>query len=124
MIDDWEDWENHEFIVPEKNKEQLQILEERRLIEESDNHLTKDLFCNEEDLLLLKQEDIKPLQIYEKKTPKQKMVSKQKINEEKQKTLSKINKQKKLNKEIEKELFGEAESDEYNKYLEYEELFY
>ena len=126
MIDDWEDWENHEFIVPEKNKEELKILEERRLIEESDNHLTKNLFSNEEDLIYedLKQENIKPLRIHENKTLKQKMVSKQKINEEKQKVLSKIIKQKKENKDREKELYGEAENDEYDKYLEYEYLFY
>jgi predicted RNase H-like nuclease len=129
MSDSWEDWENDDYIVPTLNKEQFKILEERKLVEESDNLLTKNLFSNEEDLVF---KDLKPeinfsknLKFTEKKAPKTKnAVNNREMNEEKQKIMSKIIKQKKADKQREKELFGEAENDEYDKYLEYEEAFY
>ena len=53
MNENWEhdDWEDDEFIVPVLNtssQEQLKKLEERRLQEESDYLVAKDLFSNEE----------------------------------------------------------------------------
>ena len=42
-MDDWEDWDNDDnYCLP--NEEQLKQLEERKLVEESDNALTKSLF--------------------------------------------------------------------------------
>lgn len=119
MSDDWEDWENDE-IVP-LNQEQLKMLEERKLVEESDNLLAKDLFSNEEDLvyeeLIKKENHIK----VKKEKPKNK-ISNQKQNEERLKELSKKNKENKAILEIKKEIFGEAEH--YDEYEDYEDKFY
>lgn len=128
MSDDWEDWENQDFVVPVlsvPNEEQLKRLEERKLVEESDNALTNLLFLNEEEDLCLKQVEykirVKPLPKSEKEIKKN-VLSKQKENEQKQKELSKKIKEEKLQKKKEKEIFGEAEEDE--KYSKYEDMFY
>ncbi len=122
-MDDWEDWDNHDnYCLP--NEEQLKQLEERKLVEESDNALTKSLFephdlaCQE----LYKYEDrTKVITLTEKKAPKGKGVSNKEANERKQKEISKLTKEYKEKKKREKEMFGEATEDEY---AEYEELFY
>ena len=128
MLDDWENWENEDLIIQSLtlNKERLKKLEERKLVEESDNKLTNDLFSNEEDLI---NEDInydkKPTAPNENKEKKKKKnVNNYNLNQEKQKNLSKIIKHQKAIKQREKDLFGEAEYDEYDKYIEYEEQFY
>lgn len=130
MCDDWEDWENEEFIIPSltvPNAEQLKRLEERKLVEESDAALSKDLFKigndDEEDLTIREfkntsQENRNKIDI---KPKRQKIVSNQKINEEKQQELSRIRKEQKAIKAREKELYGEAEEDEY---ADYENKFY
>jgi hypothetical protein len=130
MFDDWEDWENEDLIIQclTLNKERLKKLEEKKLIEESDNKLTNDLFCEEECL----NEDVnyyKKLDFSIKNTIKnienrEKNKNNYNLNQEKQKKLSKIIKQKKELKNREKELFGEAEYDDYDKYIEYEKKFY
>jgi len=122
-MDDWEDWDNDEnYCLP--NEEQLKQLEERKLVEESDNALTKSLF-EQHDLAcqeLRKYEDIITVQPpTEKKAPKGKGVSNKEANERKQKEISKLTKEYKEKKKREKEMFGEATEDEY---AEYEELFY
>lgn len=129
MSDDWEDWENQDFTIPVlsvQNQEQLKRLEERRLVEESDNSLTRALFSGEEEDLALKQVEVKisvkPLPKTEKKAPKKNIPSKQKENELKQKELSKKIKEDKLRKEREKELYGEAEEDD--EYAKYDDMFY
>ena len=87
MSDDWEDWENQDFVIPVlnvPNEEQLKRLEERKLVEDSDNALTKDLFSNEEDLALKQVEikiSVKPLPKAEKKAPNKNIPNK--INYEK-----------------------------------------
>jgi len=129
MSDDWEDWENQEYIIPVLSVQNSEQLEERRLVEESDNSLTRALFSGEDDDLLGKEFVKNELQISNKKisstnikAPKKQVASKQKENELKQKELSKKNKEEKLKKLKEKEIFGEAEEDvEYSKH---EDMFY
>ena len=128
MTDSWEDWEDQDYSIPVlniPNEEQLKRLEERRLVEESDNALTKDLF--EEDLVYedLKQSEkiivSKPLSSTEKKAPKKNEVNKQKANEQKQKEVSKANKLLKEMKQRERDIFGEAEEDD--EYAEYNDKY-
>jgi hypothetical protein len=120
MSDDWEDWENEHFTISE---EKLKRLKEIRLVEESDNSLTRNLFSNEEDLV---GKEVKQKKIINKTCGKgQNTSSKQKENEEKQKQISKKNKEEKNIKKREIELFGEADEDnEYNEYTKYEYIFY
>jgi hypothetical protein len=139
MSDNWEDWENEDYSIPilnVPNEEQLKQLIERKLVEESDKVLTNNLFSNfsngEEDLVYqeLKKNNMffTNLKNNEKNTKKKKnTVNNQKLNEEKQKILSKNIKQQKAIKQREKELFGEVENDEYNEYneyIKYEDKFY
>ena len=130
MADNWEDLENEDFVVlvaSALNVEQLKRIEERKLVEESDNLLTKSLFNNEEDLTQIELNNskqnsvIKSLQINESKMSKK--VSNKQTNEEKQKEFSQKIKEDKLKRVREKELYGEAEKgkDEYSKY---EDEFY
>lgn len=120
-MDNWEDWDDYEkACLP--NEQQLKILEERKLVEESDNALTKYLF--EDDLAyqeVNKYEQRTTLSSAEKKAPEKNAVSKKYANEQKQKQLSKLIKEQKAKKERERELFGEAAE---NEYAEYEEMFY
>ena len=133
MTDDWEDWENQDFVIPVlsvRNEEQLKRLEERKLVEESDNALTKYLFSNEEQDLayeeLKKMEEMKiENKVNVKPTEKKKNLpsnNKQKDNEQKQKELSKKIKEDKLRKQRERDVFGEAEEDD--EYSKYEDMFY
>lgn len=131
MSDDWEDWENQDFVIPVlsvQNEEQLKRLEERKLVEESDNALSRALFSDEEDLVhheLKKLEEkttIKQLHSTEKKAPKKVPTNKQKENELRQKEISKKNKEEKAKKLREKEVFGEADEDD--EYARYEDMFY
>jgi hypothetical protein len=125
MEDDWEDWDSDNFNVPDllaPNAEQLKRLEDRRMVEESDNKIARQLFGHEED----EDED---LTNYKFKTinqncnvtiksirNKKNTVNKQKENEEKLKERAKKIKEDKAKKLAEKELFGEAEEDEYDNY--------
>lgn len=132
MSDNWEDWENQDFTIPVlsvPNEEHLKRLEERKLVEESDNALAKELFSNDEEDLVYEdlkklevKKDINPLPLTEKKAPNKNIPDKQKENEEKQKELSKKIKEDKLKKQRERELYGEAEEDD--EYAKYEDQFY
>jgi hypothetical protein len=93
------------------------VLEERKLVEESDNALTKNLFGNDEEVNKYKNKSI----VAEKKESKKNLISKQKENEQKLKELAKLTKEQKSKKERERELFGEATE---NEYAQYEEMFY
>ena len=122
MSDDWEDWENEDFSIPTltiKSSEELKVLEERRLVEESDNKIARQLFGyddEEEDnckINYLNQNNnitIKPIR------NKKSTVSKQKENEEKIKEIAKKIKEDKAKKLNERELFGEAEEYEYDEF--------
>ena len=126
MSDSWEDWENEDYSIPilnVPNEEQLKQINERKLVEESDNHLTNNLFSTDEQLLN-KNQNLKSIQNDKKKELKKPPVNNQKLNEEKQKLLSKTIKQQKAIKQREKELFGEIENSEYDKYTTYEENLY
>ena len=126
MTDSWEDWDDDNYIVPIlniPNEEQLKRLEERRLVEESDNVFAHELF---EDNNIVKQTEIKSIQKQlpstEKKAPKKNIYSKQKDNEQKQKEASKANKILKEMKKRERDIFGEADEDD--EYADYEDKYY
>jgi hypothetical protein len=124
MTDIWEDWENDDYEVPIlQTEEQLKRLEERKLVEESDNLLANELFQNED--LVAKDKIIhavsQPLHIKKSKHEKNNK-QKQQENEKKQKELSKKIKEDKAKKIKEQELFGEVYYDD--NYTEYEDKFY
>jgi len=113
-MENWEDWDNEDnYCLP--NEEQLKLLEERKLVEESDNALTKVLFGDEEKIINSCQNK------NFKKEPKKNLISKQRENEQKQKEFSRLAKEYKAKKERERELFGQATE---NAYSQYEEMFY
>ena len=122
MSDDWEDWADDELIIPALNAAQLKQLEERKLVEESDNALTKDLFSDgkQSDLKIVAKQQTKTTTT--KKYNREKLVTNKEINERKQKEISKKNKEDKLFKKKLAETFGDAEED--NEYAEYEDQFY
>jgi hypothetical protein len=124
MTDSWEDWENDNYEVPIlQTEEQLKRLEERKLVEESDNALANELFQNEEDLVSKDKiiPDVnKPLCL--KKSRHKNNINKQKENEEKQKAASKKLKEEKTKREKERELFGDAYCED--EYAKYEDKFY
>ena len=49
MCDNWEDWDNEDYVIPVliiHNKDEIKRLEERKLVEESENTLINDLFTS------------------------------------------------------------------------------
>ena len=127
MEDDWEDWENENYSIPILNSEQLKRLEERKLVEESDNKIAKQLFGHddeeEEDISLQnKTQTLNNDKLLKPIRNKRSVINKQKENEEKMKEKSKKIKEEKEKKQNEKELFGEAE--DYDEYDEFAEKFY
>ena len=122
-LDDWEkEIDNDTPVLNITNKEHLKKLEERKLVEESDNILTKELFEDKSVKQVINvtahtnTNTTQNKEIYLKNK-----ITKQKENEIKQKETAKKNKETKLQKENEVELFGEAE-DYY--YEDYEEKYY
>ena len=122
-LDDWEkEIDNDTPVLNITNKEHLKKLEERKLVEESDNILTKELFEDKSVKQVINvtahtnTNTTQNKEIYLKNK-----ITKQKENEIKQKETSKKNKETKLQKENEVELFGESE-DYY--YEDYEEKYY
>ena len=129
MNENWEhdDWEDDEFIVPVLNtssQEQLKKLEERRLQEESDYLVAKDLFSNEETTIgkFNAEKNIEKVKIIEKKVfIKRKNISN---NEAKQKEASRKIREEKAKKEKEIDTYGENDYfDKYDEYLEFEDKF-
>jgi hypothetical protein len=122
MVDDWEDWEDVEidnFIVPfpisDITSKEVKQLEERKLVEEADNALSKELFGTELDLQNEKRcenniEDIKVV------APQKIKLSKQKENEQKQKEFSKRVKELKMKQKRFTELYGESNNYKYDEY--------
>ena len=126
-VDDVNDWENTE--IPDltinieeftKNKErELKILEQRKMMEESDLILAEELFCENKNKLTKEPIIYYKPQVINKKTKIDKILIAKKIQEleEKQRKASKINKEKKQNDKRLAEIYGEAEPDEcYEKY--------
>ena len=125
--DDLDDWEreienDNTPVLNVTNKEHLKQMEERKLVEESDNILTKELF---EDKNVKQVINVTVTVNTNTNTNKEiylkNKITKQKQNEIKQKEIAKKNKEVKLQKENEVELFGEAE-DYY--YEDYEDKYY
>jgi hypothetical protein len=120
----FDDWENDDFFIPHLSiptAEQLKQLEDRRLVEESDAAITKDLFNICEDKVN-KEIDISNITTYIKKVKHVKKCSNQNKNEERNKALSKKIKEDKARKAKEIELYGETEYD--NPYANYEDKYY
>jgi hypothetical protein len=117
MCDDLEDWELEDFsnripnTIIQSDEEIKKRLEERRLVEESDMAITKNLFGNEdyEPEIENKQKTL------QSEKPK-KFISKKYENELKQKELAKIIREKKLAEAKHIELYGECIEDEYSHY--------
>lgn len=120
-----ENWEDDEFVVPvlnTSNQEQLKKLEERRLQEESDYLVAKDLFSNEEATInkFDAEKNISKVQITEKKI----LIKKNFNNEAKQKEASRKIREEKAKKEKEIDTYGENDyCDKYDEYLEFEDKF-
>ena len=132
MSDDWDDWEDAEFTIPTinvLNQEQLKRVEERRLIEEADTELAKELFSvvttNQTKMEIQKNTAIQ-IQIqnqnHNKLEKKIKNINKQLSNELKQKENSKKIKEEKIKKQREIELYGEPE--EIYEYDEYDSMYH
>jgi hypothetical protein len=117
--DDWETVAIPNLIVP--NEKEKKILDERKIVEEADTVLAKELFLEKPDINLetknletknletknQEEEKIKKRDLLERENRRKKQVEKQRMEAEK------IRKQKteKLRK---KELYGEADVDEYD----------
>ena len=140
--DDWDDWENTEIILPTinvLNQEQLKRIEERKLIEEADTELARELFSNvtsyqknnvknenaktPENAKISQEEDItKTKQNIESKIKK---IKNKLDNDLTQKENSKKIREEKLKKQKEIELYGETEEMyEYDEYDEYDGLYH
>lgn len=130
MSDDWNDWEDEEFIIPTINvvtQEQLKRIEERKLIEESDTELAKELFSDAKtasyEKIIIKNDSIKTLEETKQNTEtKIKKLKNKMDNELKQKENSKKIIEAKLKKQREIELYGEPE--EIYEYDEYDSLYH
>jgi hypothetical protein len=131
-LDDLDDWEVSDFKIPIINvltQEQLQRIEERKLIEESDTELAKELFSDtsSHQKIIVKNEIAKTP---EKNINITKQYSESKIkkinnrinNELKQKKNSEKILEAKLKKQREIELYGEPE--EIYEYDEYDSLYH
>jgi hypothetical protein len=125
METDWEDdWENAvipDLLVSIQNKErELKILEERKLMEDADLVLAEKLFNGEQENI---NDESKPIELFvpvkfvKKEKPKDLQIlqeRKRKELQEKQKQQSQKQKEKKQQQQKYKELYGEAEFDEYD----------
>ena len=121
MADSWENWDSEYFVIPILNITQnVKQLEERKLVEESDNALTNDLFENIQITNVNK--NLINNNKYLPKMVKTKTISNQKINEEKQKKRSKVLKKQKENIIRIKELYGISVYE--HEYIHYEDKNY
>jgi hypothetical protein len=125
MVDDWEDWEDVEidnfivtFPISDINSKEVKQLEERKLVEEADNALSKELFGTESDLQSEKicENDAKDAKDIKVVAPQKTKLSKQKENEEKQKEFSKKVKELKMKQKRFNELYGESNNYKYDEY--------
>ena len=119
-----DDWDCDNYIIPVlnvQNKEQLKQLEERKLVEESDNVLMNELFDNNGNTKSNSSnketaEIIKNINTEKIKNKKEKTVSNQQENELKQKEFSQKLKNKKEAEKKHSDTFGEFIHHEYDKY--------
>lgn len=132
MADNWEDWEDAEIdLMISSNteviqkEEELKRIEERKLVEESDNALSKELFETKENIskTIENVKIVKQIETAKQiKKEEHKKINKQKENENKQKELSKKIKESKIKQRRHNELYGELEG-EYI-YDDYDDKFY
>ena len=123
-----EDWEDDDFVLPIINsKEQMKRLEERKLMEESNNELIEDLFSTEDVKLphvnFEPPKPPKPSQILLPPKPpprKNKFNSNIQTNEMKQKEASKKIKEAKEKRKRDIETYGDNDYE----YDDYEDKFY
>jgi hypothetical protein len=120
-----DDWDCDNYIIPVlnvQNKEQLKRLEERKLVEESDNSLMNELFDNtntKNDITHdITHETIKNINTEKMNNKKEKTVSNQQENELKQKEFSQKLKNKKEAIKKHSDTFGEFIYDEYDFYVD------
>lgn len=130
MSEDWEEWEIDDLVIPTLNKtnsEQQRIIEERKLVEESDNALTRELFDNNLQVNKTVVEIKTTVHVTDTKTSvvtnqrKIHKINNREKNEQRQKEMSKLLKELKYKKEREIEIFGDSEY--YDEYTEYEDKF-
>lgn len=111
--DDWDSisWDN---VVTQINEKQLQLLEERKLMEETELDLTKQLF-DETFELLQKQNElcIKPIDNHNHNQNKY-INNKHEKHIEKQKLDSKLLKDKKMELKRQQDIYGTSEADYYD----------
>lgn len=120
-VENWEDdWENTDLLdlqISLKNRErELQLIEERKKMEEADLALAEELFVEQEkkynnDLAL-----VEPIKFVKEK-PKQLQIEKENRRQElreKQKQQTQLQREKKKQAKYIRETFGEAELDEYD----------
>lgn len=123
-----DDWDCDNYIIPVlnvQNKEQLKRLEERKLVEESDNALMNELFDNtntknetHEIREEITHDTIKNINTEKINNKKEKTVSNQQENELKQKEFSQKLKNKKEAIKKHSDTFGEFIYDEYDFYVD------
>ncbi len=120
-----DDWNCDNYIIPVlnvENIEQLKRLEERKLVEESDNALMNELFDNtntkNETYETIKNIKNININIEKIKNKKEKTVSNQQENELKQKEFSQKLKNKKEAMKKHSDTFGEFIYDEYDFYVD------
>jgi hypothetical protein len=124
-----DDWDCDNYIIPVlnvQNKEQLKRLEERKLVEESDNSLMNDLFDNTNTkneitnkiTYEITDDTIKNINTEKINNKKEKTVSNQQENELKQKEFSQKLKNKKEAVKKHSDTFGEFIYDEYDYYVD------
>jgi hypothetical protein len=127
MSDDWNDWDCDNYEVTVLNIEQSKRIEERKLVEESDNKIANELFgfeTNETNETNEKQNSIANNNKFKPIREKRNDISHQKENELKQIEISKKNKEIKIKQEKQIELYGKAEDDEDDEYHYYTDKFY
>jgi hypothetical protein len=126
MLDDWEDWETSEFNIPvlniPLNKEQLKQLEERKLVEESDNDLSRELFETNKKIHTKDNNENNNNNNSPKKNILTKKISYKHENEFKLKQISEKIKDNKIKMQKAKELYGE--SNDLDDYADYEDKYF
>lgn len=118
MSDNWDDWDCDNYEVPVLNIEQSKRIEERKLVEESDNKIANQLFGFETNETNEKQNSIAYNNKFKPIRERKNDVSNQKENELKQKEISKKIREIKIQQEKQIELYGKAEDDEYDEYAD------
>jgi hypothetical protein len=122
-----EDWESENFTIPElviPTQEELKRLEEKRLVEESDNRIAIQLFNDDynNDNINNKEKTIVANNQFIPIRNKKNTVSKQNENEDKLKEHSIKMKEQKIKQKKHYEIYGDAKID--SEYQEYEDKYY